>query len=216
MPLYEFLKADLKFYFSKKLEKLKNDPSDNTDVAQITVVSLDGQLYSKINERAELIKSGHTEKAQLLYDEIETLIANKKDDSRKMPQRVIVTFQSIKGRALALQKIRARPSDQFEGKMSFSSAMSPHSLKWENLDVDKGHRWTWIFLFILFYAGWIMLCLYVMILVKFYMENMHFNYYFTIQCPYIQAGFEGQQASFLSWAEQDKAYLKDAQTTGNY
>lgn len=55
---------------------------------------------------------------------------------------------------------------------------------------------VWGTVFVVFFLGWLFLCLYVMVLVKFYMGSVHFNYYFTNQCASIQEAFAQDQANF--------------------
>ena len=82
--------------------------------------------------------------------------------------------------------------------------------------MTQKHKAIWGSIFVIFYGGWLCLCLYVMVVVKFYMGSCHFNYYFTQQCNSIQEAFVEDQTAFHAFAAQDMNYLLFAQTTGIY
>lgn len=96
--------------------------------------------------------------------------------------------------------------------MVLKQPKSPHTYFWENLGLNTNVLKLW---FVVFYIGYLCLCYIVMVVVKYKMVSIRFNYVFQYDCSDLDEQFNSDE-DWLQWATIDRQYLHYAETTGIY
>lgn len=81
---------------------------------------------------------------------------------------------------------------------------------WENCDVSSKYQMIAGSLYLAFFIGWMVLCLYVMVLVKKIMVSIRFNLTFLDQCDEISPMFGDDLQLYKQWATEDLKYIDNA------